>query len=250
MSDFDIKNFKNFRPARMLCQQCKSLISTPFEKVEGEDYYKCPVCKVKYFPTDEYVRAEDYLSEMGYGISFDDLMGHAQRLARIASMLNTSDFLGRRTPPMKILIEALNQAQQFVHFVTYGISDLHIGLIKMVANRINVRGIISNIDDRKSREFVNHRDEAPLLSIRRYGVNADCKIVPHQKIIIIDGLLAFKGSANLTLNSWRKAGNDRDIIETETNIKKVIELNNRYFSSIWKQEASYGTEIEMASCPF
>ncbi len=54
-------------------------------------------------------------------------------------------------------------------------------------------------------------------------------------MIIIDGLLAFKGSANLTLSGWRKAAQGRDVIELVTDLKEVVDLNNRYFSPIWAE---------------
>lgn len=35
---------------------------------------------------------------------------------------------------------------------------------------------------------------------------------PHQKVLVVDGLLAFKGSANLTTAGWRKAAEQCEII--------------------------------------
>jgi hypothetical protein len=46
-------------------------------------------------------------------------------------------------------------------------------------------------------------------------------------------LLAFKGSANLTMDGWRKAAKGLDSIEVATDVKEVIDLNNRLFSPVW-----------------
>src|SRR5262249_21598106 len=51
--------------------------------------------------------------------------------------------------------------------------------------------------------------------------------VPHKKLIVIDGLLAFKGSANLTQTAWRSAEQGMDIIEVVSNISEVSRLHNR-----------------------
>jgi phosphatidylserine/phosphatidylglycerophosphate/cardiolipin synthase-like enzyme len=58
---------------------------------------------------------------------------------------------------------------------------------------------------------------------------------PHQKLVVIDGLLAFKGSANLTTTAWRKARKQHELIEVVTNPAEVMRLNNIYFSRSWLQ---------------
>lgn len=71
--------------------------------------------------------------------------------------------------------------------------------------------------------------------------------IPHQKILVIDVLIAFKGSANLTLSGWRKAANGREFLEIVTNIDDVIDLNNRFFSPVWADLNNIHNEIEMVS---
>jgi phosphatidylserine/phosphatidylglycerophosphate/cardiolipin synthase-like enzyme len=62
---------------------------------------------------------------------------------------------------------------------------------------------------------------------------------PHQKLIMIDGRLAFKGSANLTERSWRNAGRGRHHVEAVTNVAEVIALHNKFTSwSAWRAKAS------------
>jgi hypothetical protein len=67
----------------------------------------------------------------------------------------------------------------------------------------------------------------------------------HQKLVIIDGLLAFKGSANLTLNGWRKAAKGLDLVEVVTDVNEVTQLHNEYFSPAWGQSSKHDDTIEM-----
>lgn len=54
----------------------------------------------------------------------------------------------------------------------------------------------------------------------------------HQKIFVVDGRLAFKGSTNLTLSGRRKAAEDLDPIEMLTDVEEVAGLNDRFFSLV------------------
>ena len=74
-------------------------------------------------------------------------------------------------------------------------------------------------------------DEAP--NFKAYVCQGSHILVPHQKFVIIDGLMAFTGSANLTVSGWCKAATDREHIEVLTDIYKVAEYNNRYFAPFW-----------------
>jgi phosphatidylserine/phosphatidylglycerophosphate/cardiolipin synthase-like enzyme len=67
--------------------------------------------------------------------------------------------------------------------------------------------------------------------------------LPHQKLVVIDGLMGFKGSANLTQTAWRKAEIGYDEIEVVTDVEKVINLHNRYFSPVWADLSEYGDTI-------
>lgn len=67
--------------------------------------------------------------------------------------------------------------------------------------------------------------------------------MPHQKLVVIDGLLAFKGSVNLTPTAWRKAALGYDEVEVLTDVEKVINLHNCYFSPIWADLSEYGNTV-------
>jgi hypothetical protein len=54
-------------------------------------------------------------------------------------------------------------------------------------------------------------------------------------LLIVDGLVAFKGSANLTNTGRRKADRGLNIHETITKYAKVTNLNNIYFAPVWRR---------------
>jgi hypothetical protein len=68
---------------------------------------------------------------------------------------------------------------------------------------------------------------------------------PHHKIVIIDGLIAFKGLANLTHTAWRSLSNGMDILEVVTETDEVIKLHNYFFSPLWAKRSNVKDEILM-----
>lgn len=122
--------------------------------------------------------------------------------------------------------------------------------LKLVAQDIPVHGIISLSPDQISLldELHDYKNEAPNLDIKVVcTLSHTWDKLPHQKLIVIDGLLAFKGSANLTLAGWRKAQWDYDEVEVVTDVEKVINLHNRYFSPIWAKFSGYGEALALAA---
>jgi len=196
---------------------------------------------VEYVPTDAYPTAADYLAARGLRLETPDIFAHSRNLARIARDLRASlNGSAPDYPPMRGLLEALTQARHFVHFTTYGISALLLGSLKAAAHRVDIRGVVSGVkNEGVYRELTAFRDEAPRLQTRVF--QQDGQYFPHQKMIVIDGLMAFKGSANMTDFGWRKAAHGREVIEIVTDVSEVIDLHNRYFSPIW---ASFETSDE------
>jgi phosphatidylserine/phosphatidylglycerophosphate/cardiolipin synthase-like enzyme len=225
MHSFDIDSLLRFTPPEFLCERCLALLA------DGSS--RCPVCGFQHIPTKDFSSYGSYLTAKGLDVRFHDLIQHSQQLARIARSARES--LAARDsnyPPMRALLEGLLNAERFVHFTTYGISALLLGAIKMAALRVDVRGVISGIKhDTMFRELTEYQDEAPRLNVRLF--QSEAQYFPHQKIIVIDGLMAFKGSANLTDFGWRKAAHGREVIEVVTDVAEVVELHNRFFSPVW-----------------
>lgn len=225
MHSFDIDSLLRFTPPDYLCERCMALI--------GSSSPRCPVCGVQYIATEDYPDTREYLTSRGLHVQYDDLIGHSQALAQIARQARET--LARPSPqypPLRALLEALMSARHFIHFTTYGVSALLLGAIKMAALRVDVRGVVSGIrHDSMYRELTDYGGESPRLNVRLF--QSDAQYFPHQKIIVIDGLMAFKGSANLTDFGWRKAAQGREVIEVVTDVAEVVSLNNRFFSPVW-----------------
>ena len=235
MTSFDLDSLLRFTPPRYLCERCFALLS----KQEIDRSGACPVCGVRYVPTEEFATSSQYLAQKGLDIQFDDLMGHCQTLAHIAR--RTRESLASPEPyypPMRALFAALQSAERFVHFTTYGISALLLGALKLTAQRVDVCGVVSGVKtDTMIQELTGYTDEAPRLNVRLYA--NESQYIPHQKIIVVDGLLAFKGSANMTDFGWRKAAHGREVIEPVTDVAEVVDLHNRFFSPVWSGDATH-----------
>ena len=246
MQSFDIDALLRYAPPKHVCERCYALLSA----LPNGETYRCPVCNVLYIPTDEYPSIDAYLTARGLALSYDDAIAHGQRMALLARRARAA-FTAQTTdyPPMRALLEALTLAKHCVHFTTVGIRAIMLGAMKMAAQRVAVRGIISGIKrDEMYRELTTHADDAPLLQTRIFGQNNQW--FPHQKLIIIDGVLGFKGSANLTDIGWRKAAHGQEVIEVITDLREVMELNNRFFSPIWigfERNNEINEQITMAS---
>jgi hypothetical protein len=251
---FDIDSLLRFNPPQYLCKKCYALLNSlsvdVIRKGEiGEIKVTCPICGVQYCSTQaRLLSAYKFLSDNGLKLQFNDLIGHSRKLASIAQRARvalTPQTNGRSPrssyPPMRTLLDALINAEEFVHFATYGISDMILGALKLAAQHVAVRGIISGVDERLVGELTNYRDEAPGLSTivyERGPWSGGLSLSPHQKIVVVDGLLAFKGSANLTLSSLRNAAQGRDTFEIVTDVKEVIDLHNRFLSPIWAENST------------
>jgi len=242
MQSFDIDYLLRFTPPEYLCEQCYALLPD-FADGDGDAPVRCPVCGVEYIPTEEFPSPGAYLQSRALPLRHADVIGHTQRLARIArrmrEMLSAPLPPGGTMngyPPMRALLESLQAADKFVHFSTYGLSALLLGALKMTAQRVPVRGVVSGVKtEAMLRELSMYDDEAPQLQLRLFP---DSQFTPHHKIIIIDGLMAFKGSANMTDYGWRKAAQKLEVVEVVTDVAEVITLHNHFFSPAWGSAAS------------
>jgi hypothetical protein len=226
---FDLDTLLRFTPPHYQCERCYAFLGD----LPESDGFRCPVCGVAYVPTGDYPSVGAYLTANGLSLRHENSIAHGKRMALLGRRARAA--LGGHTtdyPPMRAFLEALTLAQHCVHFTTFGISAFMFGALKLAAQRIAVRGIISGIKrDEMAREVTQYADEAPRLQTRVFGQNGGW--FPHQKLLVIDGMLAFKGSANLTDIGWRKAGSGGEVIEVVTDLREVIELNNRFFSPVW-----------------
>jgi len=232
MAGFDIDSLLNFKPAKLICKKCCALMYFSYDNFVDNHY--CKICNVQYITTNHYSSNSmyRYLKENGCSIEIENLIEHASELAMIARKVNKPD-PNKEYPPLRALFDSLLLAQRFVHFTSYGMSHLLIGALKLISIRVPVRGIVANADDNLIKELLDYKDECPNFIVEVFPSNSNYGDFPHQKLIVIDGLMAFKGSTNLTLSGLRKAAQGKELFEIENNISEVITLNNKLFSPIW-----------------
>jgi hypothetical protein len=209
--------------------------------------FVCPVCDVEYVPTDTFGAYEtlDYLRYRNCYIPTDDIIEHGKQLALIAMNL---PYKVPSNPPFRNLLLALSRARKFIHFTTSGMSLFLVGVFKLAAQRLPVRGIVSNADQPILDDLKIFSQEAPTLRIKPLDPDSGEGEVT-QELIIVDGLLAFKGIKNLNLSEWREAPRAEDVVEIVTNIEDIIVLNNHYFSPLWKNLDDHDTTIVMEREP-
>jgi hypothetical protein len=273
MPDFDIEYLLQFKPYRKWCLKCRALWEDYiWEKVKPDDFMnreydpkdedykwfildkagalKCKVCGVKYVDSTHAALfgVTEFLKEM-IGTPVDNIANifvHASRLASICQKMRLEK---EEYPPLRALFVALAEARSFIHFVSWGVSPFMIGSLKVVAQRVPVRGIVSgNVGENVICEVKDFMHEAPNLDIifceSRGFRTSD---IPHQKLVVIDGLCAFKGSANLTQTAWRSAAQGMDHVEIVSNIEEVASLHNRLFSPVWGKMSNISETIDMDS---
>lgn len=250
MPSFDIRTLLNFNPPHFMCENCRALLrELPINKERRLRY--CPVCKIEYEPTEEIsiYNYEKYMTTFKLNIDIKNQLGQSQRLALIAS-----NFLkNERFPPIYTMLQAVHAAQSFVHFTSYGLSYQLYGALKMASFSIPIRGIVSNISSDFAQEIKKNEREAPNLNLvvfERSNHKEDWESAPHQKLIVIDGLLAFKGAANMTEMGWRKVAEGKDHAEPVTDLNEIADLHNKLFSPIWGDCNAMKGPIVMEEMPF
>ena len=208
----------------------------------------CSVCHVKYdveidggddpaWKDTWTVTTHDYFKKNGLWIDHDDLLSHATTLAKIVR-----DSRGRVQrpkadpwPTMRTFFEVVSRARYFVHFCSWGMSHQLVGALKMASMRVPVYGFASNIEAGTRAELTEYPSEAPGLTAKVIPSEQNIYDAPHQKLLIVDGLVAFKGSANLTNAGLRRADRGLDLSETVTDYEQVTDLNNKYFAPVWRK---------------
>lgn len=258
MSSFDITSILDFNPAKFACPVCRGLIKGTVYKwsdvPEGKKapWQYCPICRVdfidgEYAPENGY--ANSWLREQGSAINLgSDLFDHARTLA---SVVRDSRSKYTPWPTMRLLLEVLARARSFVHFASWGISHQWVGVLKLASMRVPVYGFISSADKQIAEELTKFPKETPQLNAKVISPRDSNFDAPHQKLIVVDGLLAFKGSTNLTNAAMRKADTGLDVSELITDVQAIADFNNRFFAPVWKKIAEPSTkEVVMWDAPF
>lgn len=240
MPGFDITSILDFQPPRWVCPACRALVSQfrhkpqqdrPIAAVKERWPTFCPECDTQ-LTVDGDLTVLGALNKEGLGVHRGDLFAHATTLAKMVQM---SRWEFDPWPTMRLFFQALSHAREFVHFTSWGMSHVMIGALKLTSMRVPVYGFVSSVADHARTELSEFPHEAPNLHAKTIPSSQGIYDAPHQKIIIIDGLLAFKGSTNLTGAGMRRADRGLDVSEMVTDFHEVTKLNNKYFAGVWKR---------------
>jgi hypothetical protein len=92
------------------------------------------------------------------------------------------------------LFSALAAAKGFVHFTSWGISQVILGGLKLLSEQeVYVAGIVSSPYSGTLDEIKKSDREMESLFLNVVGIPQErLNMAPHQKLVVIDGLLAFK----------------------------------------------------------
>lgn len=146
--------------------------------------------------------------------------------------------LNKSYAPLALLFDLINSAKWFIHFTTWNVDTALVGALRLAANRgVYVWGVVGNT---KSHDYVVQQIESlenNRLKVWIHGHNTNVTIPNHGKLIIVDGLVAIKGSANLSVNAWLNAAENppKEIIEATAKPNEVTNINNEVFVPLWEE---------------
>lgn len=233
---FDIRTLADFRLPKYRCEHCRGLL---FVEDVPWDADECPVCSIPYVGQHSIQR---YLKSPRHAVSSENA---EQRARSLVAALDRIQGTGYRAPPLRILAGVLARAHSFVHVASRGIDFQMLGMLRIVAERTQVRLLVTAPSANTRKDLTEFQHEWP------YGFEARIQDAnwsdPHQKVVVVDGLLGITGSANFTTNAWRNAADDRETVHYHTDVAEVAEVNNRYFARHWAefgpQRSSIDTDV-------
>jgi hypothetical protein len=247
---FDAKSLIDCHFPRIICPRCGAIgVDVPFRYVlqEHQKQSNCPVCKVKWdvsdIFTDTHISWDKFFS-LYFSLIPQDLLQQAKRLAVIATAYEQPEHYAPidRLSPLQMVLWLIARSEHFIHFATWNISNDFLGALAVAATKIPVRGIIGGITANQVELVTSLQEALPRFQLKIFGDRSNWD-APHQKLMIFDGLVAVDGSANLTLNAWNKVAEGKERIRLVTEVDEVRQLNNRYFSALFRAKKFEDSEV-------
>lgn len=137
--------------------------------------------------------------------------------------------------PLNYLIQSLNRTKHFIHIATESIDSFFIGMLstKYFESDIEIHVIVWHPqkiypDLKRLMEhsiFIKGYEHGIRPATR--GITIETVSEAHQKLIILDGITAFYGSANATLDGWTRPG---EMIRFTNNLDEIKNYNRVFFS--------------------
>lgn len=223
-----------------LCPRCAAILSAELVRGLATDG-QCPFCRQvwKRCVAPDWNR---FFHTFDAHLKMDNQEHHAEFLAGLTR--HDSEFWGFERAPLGILLDLFASAKKSIHFMTWSISDAWLGALALVAQRLPVRGVIAVMDERQQNMLRHLQEEVYGLDVLIYGTKGQSQwSAPHQKLIVIDGVLAVEGSANLTYNAWAKIAEGKERVRYVTDLAEVRDLNNSHFARNWRRSRYGGEEV-------
>lgn len=145
--------------------------------------------------------------------------------------------------PLNYLLDALRLAKGFVNIATESMDGFFLGMLALKQSEPDIeQRVMIWHPQRLYQDFSQLMDHSTIVKgyqRRENGISRGLLVVTvsnaHQKLVVIDGCIAFKGSANASLDAWTGQGN---IIEFVTDRDEIWKLNRKYFAAYMAKKRS------------
>jgi phosphatidylserine/phosphatidylglycerophosphate/cardiolipin synthase-like enzyme len=138
--------------------------------------------------------------------------------------------------PLNYLLDTISLAKYFINVATESMDAFFLGVLSLKQSEPEIeQRVILWHPQRLYGDFDQLMDHSMIIkgfqrreNLISRGLRVATVSKAHQKLFVIDGVVAFKGSANASLDAWTDQGN---IIELVTDPLVIQNLNRRYFAS-------------------
>lgn len=219
--NFDLSSLEameNLLIPSSVCQKCRGIN-------DWRSSYTCSVCSAQ--EVKDTNRVND-------AFVIDDNYKHMKKF------IDVFELKIRHYAAKPVVAEMCKNAALYVHFSTYTIDEVMLGFLEeALKNGVQVAGVVG-LSEKMNAQISRLNDEyKEICNIIpwqcRYG---DRYILPHQKFIIVDGIVGLAGSMNFTNSGFEKHDQNPpfELLWPITDIDTIISVNNEYLSPLFVPE--------------